>query len=532
MIRKNRTTQELINTFPSYTKVRADNQSVGYQILNALASPMEHMTTELSRMQANTFLTTRNINEIDLLYKVLLPADYDFAFDTSDPINPYPIVPIVSGYVDNEWYQLTISQKNNVQDFWYESIPDRISVNELTSGVDFDLISDTADNFPVSGEFDHHLGGGKIYIETTGGIQYITTEDQELLRGKVMLTGKTRKGTTETETIIFPWDMKQPSTKEWKQITRVDVHNIEDSVTVDIKSADFASGPYLSHYNIRFAETRNKIDEFYDIGIVGNITTLDLIGYIADEWQQLVIGFSNKEVKKSWEIVDTNLNNVSGVDMAVQPFTDRVWVVDDTNLYLYSLEDTTVSGLSFIKDSTPGAHVQIEIDTPSVVIGEEITILPWHARPLKEINKYRIWYQTPSGTKYGLLNGSPVAYTSDFWVKGAKTLTRTVENTLYITAAERGDYIFVIETIFVDNETQTYKRIVPVNFKQPLAQFDLSSMISNPINGIEFDADQQLWIKADNDIYQIRLHFDQMLIDYTNKVIYLREEYDQVDVVT
>lgn len=531
MVKKYKSTQELVNIYPAYTKVRSDDQSVGYQTLNAFAAPMDYMTTQLSRMQSNNFLSTRNIDEIDLLYRVTLPTSFEFTYDTSDPINPYPVEPVVSGYANEEWYRLTLSTKNNVRDFWYESIPSRVSLGEVVSGVTYELISETAENFPVSGEFDHHLGGGKIIVETTGGIQYLTVEDQELLRGKVVLTGKTRKGTIESETIIFPWDMKQPSAKEWQQLTQVDVYDMEDSVSIDISSADFVAGPYLSHYNLRFADTRNKVDEFYDLGWESGTPTLDLVGYISDEWQQLVLGFSNKEVKKSWELVDESYVNVSGVDLAVQPFTDRIWVVDDNNyLYLYDLEDSIVSGINLIKGGTAGAHVQFEVDTPTVVLGQDISILPWHARPLKEIKKYRIWYQTPSGTKYGLLDGSTVAYSSNFWVVGVQTLTRTVTDTIFLTAAERGDYLFVIEVIFIDDEEQTYKRVVPVNFKLPLAQFDLSSLIPNQIDGIEFDSDQQLWIKSQDDVYRINIHFDNMLIDYTNKVIYLREEYDQVDV--
>lgn len=532
-MKKNKATRELVNIFPAYTKMRSNEQSVGYLLLNSFASPMDYMTESLNTMQKNIYLSTRNLDEIDILHRVSLPTTFDFTYETDDPLNPQVVAPTVSGYANGTWYLVTPSDLNTIRDFWYEAIPTRVSLSEIVSGIDYELISEVAEDFPVSGEFLHHLGGGRLHIETTGGIQYLTSDSQSIYRGHVTLHGQTRKGTIETETIIFPWDMKQPTQKEWKEINQVDVHNMEDGVTVDIRSADFTSGPYLSHYNLAYSDNRNKVDEFWDLGVQDSMPTLDYIGYISDEWQQLVLGFSNKEVKKSWELVDENYNNVSGIDIAVQPFTNHAWVIDDSNmLYLYDIYDTVVSGVSNLRGITNGSHIQIDVDTPSVVLGQDISILPWHARPLKEIQKYRIWYQTPSGTKYGLLGGVPVAYTSDFYVRGEQTLTRTIENTITLTATERGEYLFVMEAEFVDYDIHTTKVIVPVNFKTPLAQFDLSLLIPTTVDGIEFDADQQIWIKSANDIYQIKLHFDNMLIDYNNKVLYFREEYDYVDVET
>jgi hypothetical protein len=502
-------------------------------LLNAMATPMEHMSKQLSTAFRDLKLTTRNVDEIDLLYRVALSADTDFSVNNDDPFNPQYVVPAVSGYADGEWYEVDITDSNTIREFWYEAVPNRISLEDTVSGMEYELISDQASNFPVSGEFSHHLGGGRIFVETTGGIQYLTMSRQELYRGQIIITGKTRKGTEETETLIFPWDMKQPTTKEWKEIYQVDVHNIEDDVQIDITSADFIKPPYLSHYNLAYSDGRAKIDEFWDINQYDNISALDRVGYVTDDWRQMVLGFSNKETKESWELLDENYVNISGVDLAIQPFTDRAWVVTAENyLYCYDTNEDMVSGVDLLKGRTPGADVQVEAETSYVVLGEDIRITPWHARPIKEIRKYRVWYQTPSGTKYGLLNGSPVSYSSDFWVTEVTTLKRTVETTIALTSTERGEYLFVVEVEFIDGETQTDKRIIPVNYKQPLVQFNLNSIILDTVRGIDFDSDQQLWISTDNDCYQINLHTDNMLIDYTNKLLFFRENYSSVVIDT
>lgn len=530
-MKKWRVTRELANAFPEWSRIHTDDQSIGYLFLNTLSGPLEHMQKQLQRQRANNFIPTANLDEIDLIYQTILPTTFDFAQDGGDPLETISVAPTVSGLIDNSWYDVTITEKNDIQSFWYDSIPNRISLGEVVSGESSVLIDEAANDFPVSGEFTHHLNGGHLYIEAVGGTQYLNIEEGTLYRGQVLLQGETRKGTLEEETIIVPWDMKQRTQKEWNIIHQASVMNTESGVNVVISSADYNQGPYLSQYNFLYSEQRNKIDEFWDVGTVNDVSTLDQVLYTTDEWQNLVQGFSDTAVNSSWEFLDTNWLNISGIDVALQPFTDLAWVLDDNNqVYLYDTLDTTVSGFDLLKARTAGSHIQIDPLTKTVIRGEDIEILPWHALPLKEIQKYRIWYQTPSGTKYGLLNGAQVSFTSDFYVKQTEKLKRSVEDVITISATELGEYLFVFEAEFVDGETHTDYRIVPVQYKYPLAQFDLSTLIADPLDGIEFSSDQQLWVKSNNDHYQINLHHDKMLIDFTNKVLYFREPYEEVDI--
>lgn len=542
MTKKSTLTQELVNVYPPWTKVRTDEQSVGQQLLNTFAIPMERMEKKIMRMRDNQYLTTANLDEIDLTFKVQLDADFTFDEDTTDPLFSSYIPPTVSGLIDGTWYLVNLAERNDLESFWDEAIPERVTLEDTVSGIDYELVTVDSDDIFASGVWEHHLGGGRMWVEATGGVEYLTFEDGELSRGKVIISGRTRKGTEESETIIFPWDMKQPTLKEWKQITEITVADMEDGIDIDIRSADFNSGPYLSPWNLRYSENRNKIDEFWDLGHNDTIPTLDRIEYQSDEWQQLVIGFSTKDVKESWELLeDTNDVTsgiditVSGVDMAIQPYTDRVWVAtEDRKLYVYDLLDNTVSGVEDLRDSTHGAHVQLDYDTTSLLLGEDIEFVPWHARPLKEIQSYQVWYQRPDGQKFGLLNGVSVDYTSDFTVVVAAgtEISRTVEDYISIPTSQRGEYLVVIETTFVDGEVQEFRRIFSVKYKTPLAVLDISPIISTTIDGVDFDSDQKLWVRSGTIYYKIGLHTDVMLIDYDNKIIYFKEDYSEVTIDT
>jgi hypothetical protein len=520
--------QELVNAFPSWSKIRLSDQSSGYRFLNVFAQVFERMQNKLQRMSRNQYVSTCNLNEVDNLYSVILPANTEFSIDYTDPVNPQPTAPTVSGYLNGDWYNLSVTDDNTLEAFWDNGVPDYWTI-ETTSTDSHEVCSGLATSFPVSGVYEHCLGGGYFTIETVGGISYFTIENRITHRGQIVLTGVTRKGTEESEVIVFPWDMKQRSKKEWRRLTRIDAYNIEDDVTITVTSADVAQGPYLSFWNNEFSENRNKIDTFYNVDTVTGVTTLDYLRYITDDWRQLVQGFSNQEVRTQWQLLDQSYSNTTMVDMAIQPFSNRAWMIDENGvLYLYDLHDYMVSGLDLSNDKTPGANVQFDIDTPSVILGETMSLIPWHARPIKEVNKFRIWYQTPSGTKYSWIDGAATTYSDDSWVTDLGLLARTVAGTINVTATEYGEYLFVIDTVFVDGQTHTDKVLIPVKWKVPLGQWNLT--IPGIILGLDFSADQDLWITSTSGHYQIMPHYNTMLVDYANKIVYFREPFETVGI--
>lgn len=523
-------TQEMADIYPAWSRVRSDDQSTGYQMLNALAFHMDKMDKTLYTAGKNAFLTTANIDEVDILHRVDLPEDFDFAQDTSDPLVPFPIPPTVTGFEDMIAYPVSITETNDLEDFWYKAAPNRYTIDDVVSGVDHNLLTFNADDAPLDVNLEHHLLGGKIWVETVGGTEYLKVVDGQLTRARIILRGLTRKGTEESEVLVFPWDMKQAAKKEWRTITKIEVLDMEPEVVITIKSGDFDSQPYIDAYNLRYSNTRRKIDMFWGLGEVEGKPTLDMIQYQSDDWETLAIGLPGKHVVQSWELLDEDNNPVTGVDLAVQPFSERAWVsTADGKLYLYDLSEDMVSGVDHLVGKTHGSHVQFEYDTRYLIRGESFIFTPWHARPLKEIDSYRIWYRTPAGVKFGIFDGTSVPFSSNFTVRG-RQLTRTIADEISIPLTELGEYLFVLEVTFIDGDQHTEKIIAKTNHKVPLAILDISPDVPT-VSGLDFDSDQRLWVRdLAGDYYQIGFHYDLMLVDYDKKLIYFREDYDQVDV--
>lgn len=525
-------TQELVNIYPSWSRVRTDDQSAGHQLLNAQAAPMDRMDKRLSTSRANTYLLSANLDEIDITHRIVLPTTFVFNVDNLDPTSPTPLPPTVVGNPGIDDFSVGLAFCNTLEEFWYKSVPNRFSLGR-TAIQNHNLLSLLAGASPLTVELNHHIeGGGEIWIEATGGTQFLTVEDGEVRRGTVIIRGKTRKDTSESETFIFPWDMKQKSERDWKTIEKVEVFDVQSGVQLDIRSADFNAGPYLDHYNLRYSENRRKIDTFWDIGTVAGHTTLDKVHYVSDEWENLAIGFPEKNVTESWELLDENDINITGIDIAVQPFSDKAWVLSSSGkIHLYDMQEEMVTGVDLLKEKTYGSHVQFEYDSRYLVKDEVFTFTPWHARPLKEILDYSIWYQTPSGTKFGLLDGAAVPFTSNFKVKGQQLL-RVIADDISVSLTERGEYLFNLEATFIDKEVHIEKIIVNTNFKKPLVTLDLEAQIPFLFSGLDYDSDQKLWVTTTSGYQEINLHTDQMLIDYDQKLIYFKEQYDNVSVTT
>jgi hypothetical protein len=529
MPKKRSVTQELVNIYPKWSRTRNDQSSVGYRLLNSFSLPLDYMEKSLEKQKKNIYLTTANLDEIDTVYKVSLPKEFEFGTDNKDPLEICYLPPTVSGLHLGTWYPVTLATNNTIDQFWYNSLPSRWSVSETIVDQDDYLLSILAEEKSVSGIWKHHLAdtarnGGKIWVEAIGGTEYIkVADDNTVERGRIKLTGKTRQGTFDEETLVFAWDSMQSSQKEWEQLTNVDILDIPSGVQIDIRSSSINAGPYMDFWNTSFSTNRNKVDTFWDLEFIEGQPILSKIGYITDEWQQLILGFSNKETKDRWELLDKGMSAVSGVDIAIKPFTDQAWLItENAKLYCYDLVSDMPENLNLLQDITPGSHVSIEIESPYVIFGEDIEFTPWHARPLQRLKKYTVSYRTPSGTVTQLANEIVSANTQ---------LSREIGGTLSFTPAERGTYILTLQATFIDNTVHTYKTPVVVQYKQSLNEYDLSTLITDPVEGIEFDTDQKLTIKTTvGDFYCMTDHKDIMLIDYKKKILYFHVPYEEVDV--
>ena len=223
-------TQELVNVFPEWSKIRTDKQSVGYQVLNSAANAIENMAHSLNKMNHNNHLTTANLQEPSLLYKIYLKTYYTFTEKYEAGILTGYVTPTVTANTG------AISVKNtedgSFDSFWNDSLPDRISIGTSSTLSPISIVNQNVSTFLTTQTYpiNHHLtSGGKFYFILDVEKPYIRQEGNKLKRARVRIEGKTSKGTLESETLTFPWLSLGPTKKSWEYLTSIRVFDEKDT---------------------------------------------------------------------------------------------------------------------------------------------------------------------------------------------------------------------------------------------------------------------------------------------------------------
>lgn len=558
MISKAQITQKLINEFPEWSDVRNDEQSLGAQFINVIGNRLEDMHEQLKTLGANFYLTTANKKDIDVVYKMQLPLTRTFILANNDPNNPIYIPPTVSGLINTSWYNIVIASGNDIESFWYNQVPSRIDCtsypisNVILDDLGINIYSGLATFIEANSPFitmsgiDVDYPQGQIWIEMLNGEQYLNINDRGIAtRGSVTLTGTTRKGQADSETLIFIHNEIQRTTKEWANIDRIDIKDIiTDQAKVRLMQHRFTRTstpqipPPTDFTNLAVSpSSKEDVDLFWDIGInIAGLPILELLTWQVDDIKSRVSGLLGTQILRSFELLNTNSTNIlTPIDIAIEPFSHRVWIVDSNNLYIFDTEQS-LPNMRVLNKKNFDAMSVIEPSTYHITKGESVELSYVVKRPITDVVKHRVYVYAPNGTGYTISNGVMIPIDlSNSWVFGSIE-GRNLRAADIFTLNQRGDWLWNLDVQYTNGAIENDQRIISVDSKVALAQFSLSNCASGSIiEGLDFDSDQNLWVLINSSGTRTKLkitpHYDVMLIDYDNNILILREPYDQVRVL-
>lgn len=536
---KGRSTQHIVNTFPSWSDIRKDEQSLGYQLINPIGKVLDDLKSQLEKVRDNYYISSANIGDLDIFYTVYLPDTFEFSRNIDDNTDLTYSAPTVSGIQNDINYSVTLAERNNVETFWYLAVPDRISlieeVNEnhiLVTGL---LLGSPF--APLTSSGLTHIPN-KLTITLEGGNSYITLQDNNMTsRGIIQIEGVTREGLPLTEELSMFWDGQIQTQHDYRSLNEtraVRVYGIEDPTTtfITVASANFNASDYKVNYELDMSVDKEPLELFWALGsgLTGQ-KTLDLKKYETDNLELRLEGFVDKFVLIQQELLNQSGMNIIPRDLTIQPYSDNIWIIDDTNLYLYSAK-FPYSDLELLEGKQYDAYAVIEPSSYYAIKDEEITLEYVWRRPVIGLVAHRVWVQKPDGTKKSLENGIEVDYHTDrtSWIFGEPT-DRLIRPTEFYTLNQRGSYLYTLEVVYTNQTTSIDKRVISVLYQEPLAQFYLPSISIPEVIGIDMDSEQKLWVLGTNGYkYQIHLHYDKMLIDFSKKILYFREPYERVRV--
>lgn len=540
MPKKGRSTQALANAYPPWSNIRKDEQSIGFQFLNVIGQQIDDLRKQKDRIGDNYFIGSSIVSDIDVYYQLQLPGDFVFTKEDNDDTELLFTPPSVSGVIDGVSYSVTAVKENDIEGFWYNPAPSRISLGAISSGehlIASGYLHLTPFN-PLTDSGLLHIPN-KLTVTLSGGSSYIGFEDNDVARrGLVYIEGVTRAGLNVTEQLVFVHDDTLKTQHEFKSLKKARVYGVnKDTETfLVITSASFNKPDYPVVYQLDETFDKEEMPLFWAIGsgISPDQRTLDLVKYDADDLSLRLEGFVEKHPIMQQELLDvTGSGAIVPLDLAVEPRSNNIWVVDSGSLYLYS-SDLPYPDTSKLLGKQYDANSVIEPNTYYCVLGEEVELNYVWVRPNKGMVRHRVWVEQPDGILKSIENGSLVTYHTDesSWVFGEPKGNRSIRNSDILPLNQRGEWIFSLEVQYADGTTSIDKRIVSVLGQNARAKFDLSSIgIPNTIVGIDFDSEYKLWVlDSAGGKYEINRHYDLMIIDFSKKIIYFREPYEQVRV--
>lgn len=549
-------TQKLLNEFPSSSDVRNDEQSLGAQYIGVIGNNLEDLHEQLKDLGSNYYPGTADKKDIDVVYRVQLSLTKDFELSNSDPNNPIFIPPTVTGLHDSVWSPIIIASGNDIESFWYDQVPSRVDFQSFPIT---NTITDDASNIiyggiatfieanspliTVSGiEIDQPKS--KLLVEIVQGDSFLSINNQGLAqRGTVTLTGTTTKGQKDSETLIFIHNEIQRTNKEWSQIDRIDINNIEtDQAKLRLMQHKFGRNhtPKIpaptDFYNLAVsAGSKEDIDLFWDVNVSSsNIPILELLTWQVDDIKSRVGGLIDTQVIRSFELLDPNFQSISiPIDLAIEPFSHRIWIADSTNIYIYNNEQS-LPNLRVLAKKNFDAMSIIEVDNYHITRNDSVNLSYIWRRPITDIIKHRVYVYAPDGTGFTIMNGTMIALDlNGSWIDGTPD-GRNLRASDSFSLNQIGDWVWNMDVVYTNGAKENDQRIVSVDSKSAMTSFALG-ISGAVIEGLDFDSDQNLWVLINISGARSKLkvipHYDVMLVDYDRKTLIFRESYDQVRIV-
>jgi hypothetical protein len=381
----------------------------------------------------------------------------------------------------------------------------------------------------------------RLTVKIEDGTSFIgITDNGDGRQGVVYIEGKDRNNQEITEELFFIYNNTFKTINEFSEVTTsgVKVYGIEDPDTtiITVTSASFNQEDYILGYSELDENVNgNNINMFWAIGsgTQAGQYTLDLKVYNTDDIGLRLDGFTSKQTILQQELLDTSSNRIIPLDLTIEPFSDRLWVVDSGNLYIYNDELPYPVLKDLLDKKQYHAECVIQPNTYYAVLGDEIELDYLWKRQTQGIVYHRVWVTYPDGNTYSLENGIAITYHTDSssWIYG-EPQSRKIRPSEFYTLDQYGDYVYSLEVKYTDQTKSLDKRVVSVVYKIPEIQFSLSDLgITTTARGIDFDSEYNLWILDIAGVkYKIDRHYDNMMVDFERKVLYFREPYTRVDV--
>lgn len=513
-------TQAMAALLPAGSRLRTDPFSVGQQFLHGVAGHLSRLWEEVRRFGDGGFLGTAPLNVLDTLYAVHLGEDFQFEQDLADPRQTSFRVPFIRGFHAGNIYPVAVLPGNSLADL-EQALPTRVdSDGDRVLGPT--VLPPTAVRDLSGAAFAPLSIPGRLYLTLEGMTQKGVVFNGQLQPAAVHLKGITTKGTVEEEVVEFPTNMTVRSRRRYRRILWVKPLNIvPDAATLALSGAEHR---FSLHPDFEFAVPVGRREQYAVWSLKEGVLSAS----------HTVLG-NEKEIILSpylrWRLVDQDGQALPAEAMAVVPRRPWLAVVHQGRLHLYHklLEYPEQERLGYLTRRTDGCVLTVESESFCYLPGETAEVMPRQVAPGKEVMRYQ-WRVAPPGqdlSVYVPQSGVLTPAGGDLWLTPAEAPASRYYGLLL---TQPGWWVVSLAARYADGSTSTDVRLFGSLQKRPLATFTLEDILPDA-DHVFADSDERLWVAAGTAARRLRFRVDAALVDYLNKMIFFKEDYDEVEVI-
>lgn len=527
-------TQRILNRIPEWTRARRSPVSIAQQLTNVFANEIQDTTQALSHERANSILASCDLSLPDHSWRVDLPARFEFSFTENTDQQISYTAPKVYGEIDGTYTSITQAEDNNLQTFFYESLPTRIQYDERQTLWDYvvpetkisDFSSVVPGPLPIEGPLYVTLKNNTVWEEEFRGIVY---------RSKIHLKGTDLLGEEIEEVFPLRMNCTYKTRNSWKTLDEVFVLYLSDSATISIASLPFDEEEILNSRNVAIDNNGIEQYQFYMLEEKSFGSVLTGKRFLAGSLDQVRMGLSSKTTNLEIELLDEEGVNIHANAIAFWPWTNYMYVVDDNYLYIYDYSVPFPDVQNMRNDTGDNRMSIVFQDNKWIYTRDDSAYFYTRISDLASIpisNRWTITY--PDGSQYRLgLDGSLWPSSVGGWITNADYEDEgwKEQKIPFSSFTQTGSYVIEFEGKYMEEDGtvsyKTTKELVSVPAIVPETQILLPVELRNPRN-IGVDEEGSLWFYNGTSLLLSAIYYDYFMVDYNKKTVWLREQYPLV----
>jgi hypothetical protein len=229
-------------------------------------------------------------------------------------------------------------------------------------------------------------------------------------------------------------------------------------------------------------------------------------------------GFSGLEPVNSYSISDTL------VDVAVEPFTNGIYLVSSNKLYYGDRREyqADLKSTGILAEPLYGLQVSPDITKTGPTRYVVLSGLPYANAGNIFNYRYTVRRSDSLSTLYSILPNGALAQAGAGWRNG-------IPQPVSVPLLASVDYEFRLET--QDLNGQTAVDVVPYRNAvfTPLKTIDLSLLVDNVL-GMAFDSYGKLWLWNGDHAMPVKIHYDGYVFDADTATVFVTEQFDSLQI--